>query len=105
MCVLSRVYSVAPWTVALKAPLCVGFSRQEHWSGVPCPPPGDLPDTGIEPTSLVSPTLASRFFTVAPPGSERLEATLEKHWQSEHLSRAGLRSCVMNRVRLSTPSD
>ena len=40
-----------------------GFSRQEYWSGLPCRPPGDLPDPGIEPTSLMSPALAVRFFT------------------------------------------
>ena len=46
----------------------MGFSRQEYWSGLPCPPPGDLPDPGIEPESLTSPALAGRFFTLAPPG-------------------------------------
>ena len=39
------------WTVALQAPLFMGFSRQEYWSGLPFPPPGDLPDPGIESTS------------------------------------------------------
>ena len=48
-----------------QAPLSVGFSRQEYWSGLPCPPPGDLPDPGIEPASLVSPALAGRFFTTS----------------------------------------
>ena len=42
------------WTVALPAPLSMGFSRQEHWSGLPCPPPGDPPNPGIEPASLIS---------------------------------------------------
>ena len=42
--------------------LSMGFSRQEYWSGLPCPPPGDLPDPGIEPESLVSPALADGFF-------------------------------------------
>ena len=42
---------VTPWTVAHQAPLSMGFSRQEHWSGFPCPPPGDLPNPGIEPAS------------------------------------------------------
>ena len=51
------------WTVARQAPLSMAFSRQEYWSGLPCPPPGDLPDPGIEPTSLMSPVLAGRFFT------------------------------------------
>ena len=46
----------------------MGFSRQECWSGLPFPPPGDLPDPGIEPTSLMSPALAGRFFTLATPG-------------------------------------
>ena len=45
-------YSVTPWTVAHKAPLSTGFSQQEYGSGLPCPPPGDLPDPGIEPKSL-----------------------------------------------------
>ena len=44
-------------------PLSMGFSRQEYWSGLPCPPPGDLPDLGIEPKSPVSPALAGGFFT------------------------------------------
>ena len=43
-------------------PLSMGFSRQEYWSGVPCPSPGDLPDPGIESASLTSPVLAGRFF-------------------------------------------
>ena len=50
-------------TVAPQASLCMGFPRQEYWSGLPCPPPGDLPDPGIESPSLVSPALAGRFFT------------------------------------------
>ena len=54
----------APWTVALQAPLSMGFSRQEYWSGLPGPPPGDLPHPGIEPSSLESPALADRFFTI-----------------------------------------
>ena len=43
---------VTPWTVAHQAPLSTGFSRQESWSGLPFPSPGDLPDLGIEPMSL-----------------------------------------------------
>ena len=45
------------WTVACQAPLSMGFSRQENWSGLPCSPPGDLPDPVIEPTFPVAPTL------------------------------------------------
>ena len=46
-----------PWTVAHQAPLSMEFSRQEYWSELPFPPPGDLPDPGIKPMSLVPPTL------------------------------------------------
>ena len=55
--------SVTSWTVARQAPLSVGFSRQEYWRGLPCPPPGDLPNPGIKPESLTSPALAVGFFT------------------------------------------
>ena len=58
--------SVTPWT--LQAPLSMEFSRQEYWSGLPFPTPGDLPDPGIEPVSLMSPSLAGRIFTTMPPG-------------------------------------
>ena len=54
---------VMPWTVTHQAPLSTGFFRQEYWSGLPCPPPGDLPDPGIEPGSLMSPALAGEFST------------------------------------------
>ena len=63
--------SETPWTVACQAPLLMEFSRQEYWSGVPFPTPVDLPDPGIEPASPVSPALAGRFFTTAPPGKPR----------------------------------
>ena len=54
-------------TVSRQAPLSMGFSRQEYWSGLPSPPPGDLPDPGIKPASLMSPVLAGRFFTTSTP--------------------------------------
>ena len=54
---------VSPWTVARQAPLSIGFSRQEYWSGFPCLPPGALPDPGIKFVSLMSPALAGEFFT------------------------------------------
>ena len=53
-----------PWTVAHRAPLSMGFPRQEYWSGLPFPSPGDLPNPGTE---LTSPTLAGGFFTTEPP--------------------------------------
>ena len=51
------------WTVACQAPLPMGFSRQEYWSGLPCPPSGYFPNPGIEPVSLQPPELASGFFS------------------------------------------
>ena len=62
------------WTVAHQAPLSIGFSRQEYQSGLPCPPPGDLLNPGIEPMSLMSPALASGFFTTSATW-EALEVT------------------------------
>ena len=56
-------------TVTLQIPPSMGFPRQEYWSGLPFPLPGDLPDPGIE---LSSPTLTGRVFTVAPPGKPKL---------------------------------
>ena len=57
-----RLFAI-PWTIACQAPLSMGFSRQELCSGLPCPPPEDLPDPGIEPESFMSPALAGEFFT------------------------------------------
>ena len=63
---LSRVrLFVTPWNVALQAPLSMGFPRQESWSGLAFPPPGDLLDPGIKPTSLASPALAGGSFTTS----------------------------------------
>ena len=55
---------VTPWTVARKAPLTMGFPSQDYWSGLPCPPPGDLPDAGIEPASPMPPTLQKDSFFI-----------------------------------------
>ena len=70
MLVLS--HSVCPFVtlgiIAHQAPLSMDFSKQQYWSGLPFPSPGDLPDPGIEP---VSPALAGRFFTTALPGKPK----------------------------------
>ena len=58
------------WTVACQAPLSMGFSRQEHWSGFSYPPPGDLPNSRIKSTSLMSPTLADTL-PLTPRGKSR----------------------------------
>ena len=63
---LSHVQLFAtPWTVAYQAPVSMGFSRQEYWSGLPFPSPGDLPDPGIKPGS---PALQADTLTSEPPG-------------------------------------
>ena len=68
-CMLSHFIHVqlfgTPWTVACQVPLSMGFSRQEYWSGLPFPPPEDLPHLGIKPAPLKSPKLAGRFFTTS----------------------------------------
>ena len=67
--VLSRFSHVqlfeTPWTVTLQVPLSMGFSTQEYWSGLPCPPPGDLSEPGIETVSLMSSALTGKFFTTS----------------------------------------
>ena len=67
VCVCAPVVSdsVTPWTISCQAPLSMEFYRQECWSGLSFPPPGDLPNPGIKP---VSPVLAGVFFTTEPPG-------------------------------------
>ena len=68
-CCFSRVQLfVALWTVTCQAPPSMGFSRHEYWSGLPCPPPGFLPDPRIGPKFLRYLALAGGFFTPAPPG-------------------------------------
>ena len=68
-CVLSHFSRVqlfvTLWTTAREAPRSVGFSRQEYWSGLPFPPPGDLSNPGIYPVSLTSPALVGEFFTTS----------------------------------------
>ena len=65
-----------PWTIAHQVPLSIGFSRQEYWSGLPFPSPGDFPGPGIKPVSLA---LAGRFSTTEPPGK-----LLEIYKEIEH---------------------
>ena len=77
---LSRVRLFAtPWTVAHQAPLSVGFSRQEYWSGLPFPSPGDLPDPGIEPRS---PASRADTLTSEPPGKPLLHKDRSKSLSS-----------------------
>ena len=86
----SRVWLFATlWTVACQAPLSMGFSRQEYWSGLPCPPPGDLPDPGIELISPVSPasqvdSLTTCLYEIG------LNRYLSRSWRSFLVVRASL---------------
>ena len=64
--------SVTLRTVAHQALLSIGFSRQEYWNELPSPPPGDLPDLGMEPESLMSPALTGGFFTTSGPWEAQL---------------------------------
>ena len=71
---------VTPWTVAYQGPLSIGFSRQEYWSGLPCPSPGDLPDPGIEPRF---PTLRADALPSEPPGKPIVTWELVKNAKSQ----------------------
>ena len=73
-----------PWTFACQAPLSMGFSRQEYWSGLPCPPPGDLSDSEIKPTSLMSHALAGRFFTTGATWEVQLFVWYIQLWWFSH---------------------
>ena len=89
------------WTVARQAPLSTGFPRQEYWSRLPFPSPGDLPDPGFEPASLKSPALTVGSLPLAPPKSPQRGTYCsgkERHWEWE--------SCVkIHRARQSEGSE
>ena len=83
MCVHAQLLSHVrlfgtPWTVARPAPLYMEFSRQEYWSGLSFPTPGDLPNPETEPVSLVSPVLAGRFLTTEQQGGPTERPTKTK---------------------------
>ena len=90
--------------IACQAPLSVGFSRQEHWSGFPCPPPGDLPNPGIK---LRSPALQAESLPSEPPGKPNIQAT--SRYISKRLAylslpkdlyETGSRSFIYNELKL-----
>ena len=87
-----------PCTVAHQAPPSIRFSRQEYWSGLPCPPPGDLPNPGIETESLSSPALAGRFFTT----SATWEAPVM--WRRHYKVHLSVRHVLTDRAALMRPS-
>ena len=75
----SHADSVTLWTVARQAPLSMGFSRQENWSGLPFPSPGERPDPGIEPVSPATPSLQMSSLPLRPQGNpnNEVEGTLK----------------------------
>ena len=89
MCVHARTQSCPalcdPLDCSLLGSSVHGIARQEYWSGWPFPPPGDLPDPGIEPGSLASPALAGGFFTTMPPGKPKSYSTSVKWGERRHL--------------------
>ena len=89
---------VTPWTIAHQAPLSMGFSRQEYWSGLPFPSPGDLPDTGIEPWS---PALQALFTVWATRGSLRI--AVSQNSISLHLIQKSHNNSGLNNSELYFP--
>ena len=79
-----------PMDVACQAPLSLGFSRQEYWSGLPCPPPGHLPDPGTE---SMSPALAGRFLTTS---------TI---WEAQALNKSCLKKWANNPLEQGSPTS
>ena len=83
---------VTPWTVAHQAPLFMEFPMQEYWSGLPVPPPGNIPNPGMEPMSPVTSTLAEGFFTI----SSTWEAPLLGHvMQKRYFCRSSIPPCSL----------
>ena len=95
VCVCAHVQSIVltlatPWTAAHQAPLSMEFSRKEYWTGLPCPPPGDLSKPGIESASLTSPALAGWCFTSWAAGKPQFLAwrSLNSVKEKEYIQRA-----------------
>ena len=85
--------------VARQAPLCMGFPRQEYWSGLPFPSPRDLPDPGIEPMSLMFPALANRFFTTSTTWEDPVAANIYPVLTMGHVL-----GCVLYRLSGNPPN-
>ena len=95
----SRVRLCDPMRCSLPAHLSMGFSRQEYWNGLPCPPQRDLPNPGCKPTSLTSPVLAGGFFTVSATWKALAQTywsgiSSERTWESAFNKLTGWFSCV-----------
>ena len=102
MCALSHFSHgplfVTPWTVACQAPLSRGVSRREYWSGLLCPPPGALPNPGVEPTCLTSPALARGFFTTSATWEAHVypaKCKINSYWEAAMKHRESSASMVL----------
>ena len=93
-----------PWTVAVQAPLSMGFSRQQYWSELPCPPLGDRPDPGIEAQPLVSPALAGGLLTTRPTWdwSPAARVSCAGRWAPDHWPHLGARAILQLRIKTVT---
>ena len=87
------------WTIACQVPLFMGFSRQEYWSGEPCPSPGSLPNPGIKPASLPSPELAGRFCTTSATWVEKHRARMSHVLAAEQELIPGVPADADNQAR------
>ena len=81
------------WTVACQSSLSMGFSRQEYWNGFLCPPPGELPNLGIEPASLRSPAFAGRFFPTSNVGDPGFSLGKEDPLERETATHCHILAC------------
>ena len=105
LCSFSIVSFVIPWTVTHQAALSMWFSRQEYWSGLPFPPPGDFSDPGIEPASLASSALAGGLFATEPPGKPTIQLSrllntiqvsiLVLFWYFDIITVSPVRDCML----------
>ena len=100
MCSVASVMSdsLQLWTVPHQAPLSMGFSRQEYWSGLPCPPPEDLPDPGMEITYAFISCIAGRFFTTEQPGKPQTKAEMNVKVAQSCLALCDLMDCTVHGI-------
>ena len=95
--VVSHSFSTL-WTVASHAPLSMGLSWHEYYSGLPFPPPGDLPNPGIEPMSLMIPALAGRFFTTTATWEAWVNCMVCEFYLSKAVTKKCLRASLMAQI-------